>query len=221
MKEESVEIKKIREENKARWLRESLTGKVAKKFKEIISPRGEHIILHFDPTTNRYYDEFDYKGRKLSAWAVYPYSEVGDYDIGPAVYCVGLGDLAVCPEFRQAVRAVEEEEGFRFQVAASIFLNDCLTIVGKAPVDFNEVIKRLNLKEKGEINKFMYNVREELSEILEPEFHLMFNEMDHKFFLADVHGIRQEDVIEHSPMFLEKVQRVAEALETAVWRKKE
>ena len=201
---------------KEQWYKETLTGKVAKKLKEIISPRGEHIVLKIDLTTNTYLDGFEYKGRELKTWDIYPYSEVGDYDIGPAVHCVGLEDLAVCSEFLQAVRAVEEEERFRFQVAASISLNDCFTIAGRTAVDFAEIAKRLNVENGHEIDMLLVRIWDELKEILEPEFHIMINYIRHEFFLGDVYGIRQEDVIGHSALFLEKINKVADSLERYV-----
>lgn len=79
-------------EIKARWYKENLMGRVADKMKEILSPRGEKFFLFYNPNFQNFESEIEYKGRILSVWAIYPYSEVGDYDIGEPEYCANLGD---------------------------------------------------------------------------------------------------------------------------------
>ena len=80
--------------------------------------------------------------RRLSVWSIYPYSEVGDYDIGEPMYCANLGDIVVCSEFKQALEEVENEEGIVIHPTESMDINDCLLVAGQSLIDYEGISKR-------------------------------------------------------------------------------
>lgn len=201
-----------KEEKKAQWNKESPMGMVAKKLKEIVSPRGETIIVSYDPDTLTYKDKIKYKGRELSVWAIYPYSEVGDYDIGEPVYYAKLSDIALCPEFKQAIEEVQEEEGVVIHSNEGIDLNDCLLVAGHSLIDYEGIAKRLHLDNEAALYNFWLKVCGDLHAFLEPEFKLYChkNYGEVKLMFNKVYGLRQQDIIECSPMFKDKMQKVAD-----------
>lgn len=201
-----------KEEKKAQWYKENPMGMVAKKLKEIVSPRGEKIYLFYDSNTMNYQDEIEYKDRKLSVWAIYPYSEVGDYDIGEPVYYAKLADIALCPEFKQAIEKVQEDEGVAIHSNGGIDLNDCLFVAGHSPVDYEGIAKRLHLDNEADLYNFWLKVCGDLHAFLKPEFKLYChnNYGEVKLMFNEVYGLRQQDIIECSPMFIDKMQKVAD-----------
>ncbi len=201
-----------KEEKKALWFKESPIGKVAKKLKEIVSPRGEHIILSLNISTNTFHDKIKYKGRELSVWAKYPYSEVGDYDIGEPVYYANLEDIALCPEFKQAIEKVQEEEGIVIHPTTGIDLNDCLLVAGHSLIDYEGIAERLHLDNEVDLWNFWKKVCADLSVFLKPEFKIFCHNSFGKVTLLfnDVYGLRQQDIIDCSPMFKDKMQKVAD-----------
>ncbi len=201
-----------KEEKKALWHKESLMGMVAQKLKEIVSPRGETIHVFYDSDTLTYKDKIKYKDRELSVWAIYPYSEVGDYDIGEPVYYAELADIALCPEFKQAIEKVQEEEGVAIHSNGGIDLNDCLFVAGHSPVDYEGIAKRLHLDNEADLYNFWLKVCGDLHAFLKPEFKLYChkNYGEVKLMFNKVYGLRQQDIIECSPMFKDKMQKVAD-----------
>ena len=201
-----------KEEKKALWHKESLMGMVAQKLKEIVSPRGETIHVFYDSDTLTYKDKIKYKDRELSVWAIYPYSEVGDYDIGEPVYYAKLADIALCPEFKQAIEKVQEEEGVAIHSNGGIDLNDCLFVAGHSPVDYEGIAKRLHLDNEADLYNFWLKVCGDLHAFLKPEFKLYChkNYGEVKLMFNEVYGLRQQDIIECSPMFKNKMQKVAD-----------
>lgn len=201
-----------KEEKKALWHKESLMGMVAQKLKEIVSPRGETIHVFYDSDTLTYKDKIKYKDRELSVWAIYPYSEVGDYDIGEPVYYAKLADIALCPEFKQAIEKVQEEEGIAIHSNGGIDLNDCLFVAGHSPVDYEGIAKRLHLDNEADLYNFWLKVCGDLHAFLKPEFKLYChkNYGEVKLMFNEVYGLRQQDIIECSPMFKNKMQKVAD-----------
>ena len=200
-----------KEEKKARWYKESVMGMVANKLKEIISSRGEHFSLFVDPTTNTYKNEIIYNGRRLSIWAVYPYSEVGDYDIGDPVYYAKLADIVLCPEFKQAIEEVRKEEGIVIHSTDSIDLNDCLLVAGQSLIDYEGMAKRFHLETEADLWKFWVGVCDDLFVLLTPEFNLRCNNsLGNVKLLLMPDYLRRRDILDCSPMFKEQMQKVAD-----------
>lgn len=200
-----------KEEKRALWSKESPMGMVTKKLKEIVSPRGEKIYPFYDSDTLTYKNEIEYKDRRLRVWAIYPNSEVGDYDIGEPVYYAKLVDIVLCPEFKQAIKKVQEEEGIVIHSDGGIDLNDCLLVAGHSLIDYEGIAKRLHLDNKVDLYNFWIEVCGDLSVFLKPEFklycHNNFGEV--KLMFNEVYGLRQQDIIDCSPMFREKMQKVS------------
>ena len=191
------------------WLKETVTGKIAKKFKEIISKKWEHITLKKDAQTNNYLNKFEYNGRLLSSRTVYQNSEVWDYDLWEWINCVSLGDLAVCPEFLQAVQGVEQEEWINFHITEVIMLDDCLSIAWKQWIDLKKMANDLWLKDSHAINTVLSKIRGDLSVFLEPDFKIMFNELDKQLFIQALWE-KKRDIINRSPVFMNKLQKIVD-----------
>ena len=200
----------VKEIIKARWYNETLMGRVAFIMKEILSPRGEKIFLFYNPATQNYESEIEYKGRTLSVWAVYPYSEVGDYDIGEPVYYAKFGDIVLCPEFKQAIIEVEKEEGIVIHSTDSIDLNDCLLVAGQSLIDYEGISKRLHLENETDLWIFWKRVRDDLSVFLTPEFNLRCKCPFGKVKLYFWPVSNKQDIIDCSTMFKDKMQKVAD-----------
>ena len=201
-----------KEEKKAQWYQEDPMGMVAKRLKEMVSPRGENVLLFVDSHTYNIHNEIEYKGRKLSVWAIYPYSEVGDYDIGEPVYYAKLADIVICPEFKQAIERVRQEEGVDIHSTDTIELNDCLLVTGHSPIDYDDIENRLHLDNEVDRYNFWNKVRGDLSVFLQPEYqlrcHNSFGKV--KLLFTQVYGMQRQDMIDCSPMFKEKMQKVAD-----------
>lgn len=204
-----------KEEKKALWSKESPMGMVTKRLKEIVSPRGEEIRVFYDADTLAFKNEIKYKDRMLKVWAIYPNSEVGDYDIGEPVYYAKLADIVLCPEFKQAIKKVQEEEGIVIRSDGGIDLNDCLLVAGHSLIDYEGIAKRLHLDKEVDRYNFWTKVCGDLSAFLKPEFklycHNNFGEV--KLMFNDVYGPNQQDMIDRSPMFREKMQKVSDYFE--------
>ena len=185
-------------------LKETITWKIAKKFKEIISKNGEHINLKKDGETNKYLNKFEYNGRELSVRTVYQNSEVWDYDIWEWTHCVSLGDLAVCPEFFQAVKIVEQEEWIKFRIWENIWINDCLNLIWKQWINFKEIANNSWLRDNDSINTVLIKIKDDLSIFLNPEFEVMLSDLDCSLFIR-ASWDKKQDVIYKSKLWLNKL----------------
>jgi len=197
---------------KETWYNENITWKVAKKFKEIISKKWEHIMLKKNLKTNEYLNKFEYNGRELSTRTVYQNSEVWDFDIWEWTHCISLWDVAVCPEFLQAIREVEKDEWVRFRIWENIWLSDCLVIIWKEPINLKKIANDLWLRDVASINTVLVKIKNDLSVFLNPEFEIMLNDIESSLFVR-AEWERKQDIINKSPLFMGKLQKITQYLD--------
>lgn len=194
---------------KENWYDGTITGMVAKKFKEIISKKWENIFLLKDLKTNKYLNKFEYDGRELSTRTVYQNSEVWDFDIWEWTNCVSLGDITMYPEFYQAIQEVEKDEWINFHITESIWLNDCLIVAWKREINFKDIAQNVGLRDWDAIDKVLLQICDNIKSYLEPEFLVKINYSEHKLFLQ-AHGQSKQIIIDKSPIFIDKIQRISQ-----------
>lgn len=201
----SENINSLKEE----WYNDTITGKVAKKFKEIISKKWEKIFLLKDWETKEYLNKFEYKNRELSTRTVYQNSEVWDFDIWEWTYCVSLGDIAIYPDFYKAIKEVEKEEWINFHITESIWLDDCLSMIWKSLINFKEVAENAWLRDGDSIDKILLQICNDINQYLKPEFSAKIDYTEHKLFLQ-AFGENKQNILNRDPSFTNKIKKVAE-----------
>ncbi len=195
--------------SKESYYKETLTGKIALKFKEIISKKWENILLKKESTTGNYLNKFEYNGRDFSSRTVYPNSEVWDYELWEWIDCVNLWDVAVFPEFLQAVQEIEREEWIKFHITESIWISDCLLIAWKEWINFKDMANNVWLKDPNWINKILLKIKKDLSAFFEPEYKVWLNHLGYNLYIRAFWENKQA-IIEKSPLFMKKLELIAD-----------
>ena len=194
------------------WYKNTITWKVAKNFKDIISKNWENILLKKNTNSNQILNEFEYNGRKLSTWTVYQNSEVWDFDIWEWINCISLWDITVCPKFFQAVKKVEKDEWINFYITESIWLNDCLIIAWKKEVNFKEIAEKVWLRNRDSINIILVKIKNDIATYFEPEFPVKIDYINHELYIQ-AYWKNKQAIIDKSPLFTNKLKKVAEYFE--------
>ena len=184
---------------------ETITNKIAKKLEEIITKKWWNISFK----VNSELDKIEYNNRELWAWTVYQQSEVWDFEIWEWTYCVSLGDLAIFPEFFQAVKEVEKEEWINFHITESVWINDCLAIAWKKWINFKQLANDVWLKNEDSINSVLFKIKNDLSTFLKPEFEIKVKPFTNSLYMK-VTWTKKQDVINKSPVFMDKLQKITQ-----------
>ncbi len=147
------------------WKKNNINGQIAVKLKEIWYKKWEMVYK-----LNDFEQSLIYQGRDMRLWLKVTGVEVGDIpDDKDYTYTAYLWDLAVCPDYYEAICKLKEEKWFSLEVWDIISLNDCISILWwdyENIKEASEIIGRPNIKDEEKWNEISGRICKDLNKRL-------------------------------------------------------
>ncbi len=188
------------------WMKNNINGQIAAKLIEIWERKWEDVYMADD-----FEHSLEYQGREMRLWLEVIGSKVGDIpDESDYVYTAYLWDLAVCPDFYEAIGELQKEKWFSLEISDNISFKDCVSalwweygIIKKAM----ETIGESELKNKEIRDEIFRKICDDLNWILS-QYSVAIKYW--RFYLETRNPILKQSIINKDESFLDDMNKIKE-----------
>lgn len=188
------------------WNKNNINGQVAVKLKEIWKRKWESVYM-----SNDFQQSLIYQGREMSLWLKVTWVDVGDIpDEWDYTYTAYLWNLAVCPDYYEAILQLQEEKWFSLEISDIICFDDCASILWweyENVKEANEIVEGLRIKDKTKRDKITWWICEDLNNILSQYYVI---EKYWRLYLKARNSISKLGVIKKNTYFTEDMKKIKE-----------